>query len=395
MIGLDEALAIVREATQPLGGETVAVELCAGRVLASPVIAAIDSPRANVSAMDGYAVRGADLSSLPARLAVIGESFPGSAWARAVEPGTCVRIFTGAPVPNGADRVVIQEQVRREADMAVIDSQPTAATWIRPQGADFEMGDTLLGAGRVIDPTALVAIAGADIADVDVALRPYIAFLATGDELVEPGQARRSELSVPDSVSPALAAFVAQWGGVVAMQRRLRDDLTLMREVAAEATDKADAIVVTGGASVGERDFAKAMFDDLDFELLFSKLSIRPGKPAWFARAGKALVLGLPGNPTSALVTARLLLAPVLAALQGRAVEDALPWEPARLATPLGACDERETFHRATLSGGQAAVLPFQESHAQKTLADANILVRQAANSPALAVGECVNVLRF
>jgi molybdopterin molybdotransferase len=345
--------------------------------------------------MDGYAVREADLEFLPARLAVIGESFPATGWHGTVEPGTCVRIFTGAPVPSGADRIVIQELVRRDGDIALIDARPSGASWIRRRGADFQARGTVLEPGRVIDPTALVAIAGGDVAEIDVALPPRIALLATGDELVDPGHARHSALGVPDSVTPALAALVAHWGGSVGMRRRLPDELAPLREAATQAVEAADLVVVTGGASVGARDLAKAMFEPLAFELLFSKVAIRPGKPAWFARAGKALVLGLPGNPTSALVTARLLLAPVLAALQGRAVEDALPWEPARLATPLGACDERETFHRATLSGGQAAVLPFQESHAQKTLADANILVRQAANSPALAVGECVNVLRF
>jgi molybdopterin molybdotransferase len=168
-----------------------------------------------------------------------------------------------------------------------------------------------------------------------------------------------------------------------------------MRDPAAEAVESADVVIVTGGASVGERDFAKAMFEPLAFELLFSKVAIRPGKPAWFARAGQTLILGLPGNPTSALVTARLLLAPLLAALQARPPGDALRWEPARLATAIPACDARETFYRATLNGGEATVLPFQQSHAQKTLADAQIFVRQPANSPLVAAGETVQVLRL
>ena len=137
------------------------------------------------------------------------------------------------------------------------------------------------------------------------------------------------------------------------------------------------------------------MFEPWGLDLLFSKVSIRPGKPAWFGRAGGKLVLGLPGNPTSALVTGRLLLAPLLAAMQGRAVEAALDWEPARLATPLPPCDLRETFHRARLAGGEASLLGFQESHAQKALAQADVLVRQAANSPAVPSGEVVPVLRL
>jgi len=363
-------------------------------VLAKPVTAAIDSPRADVSAMDGYALRESDLAS-SAALKVVGESFPGSGWAGTIESGTCVRIFTGAPVPDGADCVVIQEQVRREGDLAHIDAVIGGRTWIRRRAADFTAGDTLIEAGRLIDSAALVAIAGADVARVQVALKPRLALVATGDELVKPGDARRSKLGVPDSVSPALAAFAMHWGAEVVRRQRIRDELPAMTEAAADAVDVGDIILVTGGASVGERDFAKAMFEPLGLELLFSKIAIRPGKPAWFGRAGGKLLLGLPGNPTSALVTARLLLAPLLTALQGGLIESALRWEPARLAEPLPPCDSRETFHRATLSVGEVTLLPFQESHAQKTLADADVLVRQAANSTGLAAGETVPVLRL
>ena len=186
----------------------------------------------------------------------------------------------------------------------------------------------------------MVAIAGADVAQVQVALKPRLALVATGDELVEPGDARRSKLGVPDSVvtrrlphSPCIGA--PKWFGA----QRIRDELPAMTEAAADAVDAGDIVVVTGGASVGERDFAKAMFEPLGLELLFSKVAIRPGKPAWFGRAGGKLLLGLPGNPTSALVTARLLLTPLLTALQSGPIESALRWEPARLAKPLQPCD--------------------------------------------------------
>jgi molybdopterin molybdotransferase len=178
-------------------------------------------------------------------------------------------------------------------------------------------------------------------------------------------------------------------------RNRLPDDVERLRAAAEDALANADLVVVIGGASVGERDFAKAMFEASGLELLFSKVSIRPGKPAWFGKVGNKFVLGLPGNPTSALVTARLLLAPLLAAMQGQAPEEALAWEPARLATPLSACDQRETFHRARLSQGEVSLVDLQESHAQKALADANVLVRQAANSAAVATGETVQVLRL
>ena len=345
--------------------------------------------------MDGYAVRGEDLAAFPTALKLVGESIPGSGWAGTIQRGQCARIFTGAPLPDGADRIVIQEQVRREGDIAIINADPGSATWVRPRGKDFSAGDEVLPAGRLLKPVALVAAAGADAAEAQVCVRPRIALLSNGDELVEPGEARMSPLAVPDSASLGVAALAEQWGAQVGSRTCLRDDLDTMQSAAASAVVSADVVVVIGGASVGDRDFAKAMFEPLGLKLLFSNISIRPGKPAWSGRIGDTLVLGLPGNPSSTLVTARLLLAPLLAAMQGRTIEHALAWEPARLATPLRKCDLRETFHRAALSSGEVSLVDFQESHGQKALAEADVIVRQAANSPAIASGEIVAVLRF
>jgi molybdopterin molybdotransferase len=392
MISFDEAIEIIGGAATPLGTEVVLVAEAHGRVLGAPVIAAIDSPRADVSAMDGYAVRGDDLGAYPVRLKVVGQSLPGIGFVGESEPGTCGRIFTGAPLPQGADRIVIQEQVRREGDVAIIDGDPGPGTWVREKGKDFAAGDEVLSLGHLLDPAGLIALAGADVAEVCVFRRPRIALITTGDELVEPGRARNSRFTVPDSVSLGLTAFAVHWGADVAIQTRFADDLESMRFKAKQALDQADIVIVAGGASVGERDFAKAMFEP-QLELLFSKISMRPGKPAWFGRIGDKLMLGLPGNPTSALVTARLLLAPLLCAMQGRGVGAALGWQSARLGSPLPACDMRETFHRARLERGEAVLLNFQESHAQKALAEANILVRQAANAQALSAGQAVQTL--
>jgi len=395
MISFDEAIAIIGEVARPLGTERVDLGDAAGRVLAGRVVAAIDSPRVDVSAMDGYAVREDDLTGFPVTLQIVGESFPGTGWHGTLEPGTSVRIFTGAPLPDGADRVIIQEQVRREGDVATIDAAAGPPTWIRPRGKDFRVGDDILPAGRLLDPAALIAAGGADVASVEAFIRPRLALLATGDELVEPGEARGSALAVPDSVSPGLAALAERWGAEVVSRVRLPDDLRALEPAAEAAIRDADVIVVTGGASVGERDFAKAMFEPLGLELLFSKISMRPGKPAWLGRVGDRLIIGLPGNPTSALVTARLLLAALLAGLAGRRVESASHWERVRLASPIPACDARETFHRAVLANGEVSLLAFQESHGQKALAAADVLVRQPANSPALAAGEIVQALRL
>lgn len=395
MISFDEAVELVRSVANPLGIEQASLDEAAGRVLASPVIARIDSPRADVSAMDGYAVSEDDLAKLPVELSIIGESFAGAGWNGTISPGNCARIFTGAPLPAGADRVVIQENVRRESNVAIIDEHPGAARHIRKRGSDFCVGDELLAPSRLLDPRAVVAAAAADLAEVDVYRKPRVRILSTGDELAEPGTAIEREDAIPESVSFGIAALVEQWGGECLGRVRLRDDLSAMETAAAEAVDSADLVAVTGGASVGEKDFAKAMFGPLGLELIFSKISIKPGKPVWFGRVGAKLVIGLPGNPTSALVTARLLLAPLLAGLTGRSIDGALRWRTMPLASALSAGGARETFHRARAAGGKAEILSFQDSSAQKALAQADLLVRQRGDAPALGAGALVEVLDF
>lgn len=395
LIGFDEAAALAGGAGKPLGRERVPLAAAAGRVLAEPVTARVASPRTDVSAMDGYAVRDADLAAFPARLRVAGESFAGRGFDRPVAAGACVRIFTGAPVPAGADRVVIQENVLREADVAVIGDPPGSARHIRREGSDFGSGEELLPAGRRLDPRALVAAAAADAAELVVHLQPRVWILGTGDELAPPGTAARSVGKIPESVSFGVTALAGEWGAVVAGRSCLGDDLASLERAAAEAVAAADLVIVTGGASVGERDFAKAMFAPLDLDLVFSKVAMKPGKPVWLGRAGGALVLGLPGNPTSAMVTARLLLAPLLCALSGRDPGESLRWRTAPLAGSLTACGERETFHRARRAGSAAELLSNQDSGAQKGLAAADVLVRQRPDSPALASGSMVEVLDF
>lgn len=395
MIGFDEAVALVRECARTLGPETVPLEDAAGRVLAAPVIARIDSPRSDVSAMDGYAVRDADLAAFPARLRLVGESFAGEGWDGAIGERECVRIFTGAPVPDGADRVAIQEIVRREDAIAIIAEHPGKARHIRPRGGDFREGEELLATGRLLNARALIAAAAADVAEVQTHRRPRVQILSTGDELAEPGTAAALSDAIPESVSFGIAALAAQWGGAVGARQRLRDELESMQRAAAQAVADADLVVVTGGASVGERDFAKPMFDPLGLEILFSKVAIKPGKPVWLGRAGKTLVMGVPGNPTSALVTARLLLAPLLAGLSGRQLSEALGWRRAPLAVKVKECGARETFHRARWKNEAVEIFSNQDSSTQKVLAHADVLVRQRANAPAMKAGELVEVLDF
>jgi molybdopterin molybdotransferase len=395
MISFDEALEYVRAAGHPFGTEIIAIDAASSRVLAAPVTAQISSPRCNVSAMDGYAARESDLGALPARLRVIGESFAGAGWTGTLGVGECIRIFTGAPVPSEADRVVIQEVVRREDDIAIIDEPLGTSRHIRARGSDFQAGDQLLPAGRLLDKRAIVAAAGADLATVEVFTRPRTAILSTGDELAAPGTASARIHAIPESVSLGVAALVEEWGAIVSSRQRLPDDLAAMEHAAARAVADSDLVVVTGGASVGEKDFAKRMFEPVRLELLFSKVSIKPGKPVWLGRAGKTLVMGLPGNPSSALVTARLLLAPLIAGLSGRDPQETLRWRKAALATGLAASGPRETFHRARLSGEEVELLGFQDSSAQKALADADVLVRQPAGHQEISEGAKVDTLEF
>lgn len=394
MIGFDEALAIVTDAARPLGRETVALGDAAGKTLAEAVVARVDSPPADVSAMDGYAVREDDLAG-GEPLRQVGVSYPGAGFEGEVGPGTCVRIFTGAPVSRGADRIVVQEIVVRDDDRIRIEGSLSKGRHIRMRGSDFRVGDRLLPPGRILDPRALVAAAAADLALVEVWRRPRVTILGTGDELVAPGEARERPGSIPESVSFGVAALAEQWGAEAIGQLRLRDDPDAMRAAAATALAASDLVVMTGGASVGEKDFAKSVFASLGVELLFSKVAIKPGKPVWLGRVGDRLVLGLPGNPTSAVVTARLLLAPLVAGLGGRDPAGAVRWVAAPLAEPLPPCGHRETFVRGRWAGERVQPLANQDSGAQHALAEADLLIRRRADAPAADAGDRVDVIAF
>ena len=298
-------------------------------------------------------------------------------------------------MPEGADRVVIQEVVRREGDVAVFDDDPGPARHIRRRGCDFAKGTLLAEAGMRLGFRELVAVAGGDLAEVAVWQRPRIAILGTGDELATPGSAADIPGAIPESVSLGVGALAGDWGASVVDRRRLRDDLKAMEHAAGHALQQADLVVVTGGASVGEKDFAKPMFAGHGLELIFSKVAIKPGKPVWLGRAAGKLVMGLPGNPTSALVTARLLLAPLIAGLSGMQPQSALRWRKAPLLAALPACGERETFVRGQAAQDSVDPVSNQDSSAQKALADADLLIRRRAGAAPAVIGDTVTVLDF
>ncbi|MBH5323459.1 molybdopterin molybdotransferase MoeA [Aurantiacibacter sediminis] len=395
MIGFEEACDIILSRARPLSAEMVDLAHVHGRVLAQSVTAAVEYPPADVSAMDGYAVADADLATLPARLLVDGKVFPGASNETPLKVGSCRRIFTGGFVPAGADRVVMQENVETDGDFAIVSEFSPGSRNIRKQGFDFRRGDTLLRANIRLDHRAVVAAAGGDVSQFSCWRRPRLAVLATGDELTEPGTASTTPDTIPDSVSFGVAALAEHYGASIVSRCSLRDDLPQMERAAGKASNTADVVVVTGGASVGERDFAKMMFEPHGLELFFSKVAMKPGKPVWFGRVGNALVIGLPGNPVSAMVTARLLLAPLLLGLGGSDPQEALDSIECELNHDLSSSGERDVFHRAKLAHDRRVdIISSQDSAAQRALVDADLLLRAPAGS-SFAKGEKIQAINF
>jgi len=392
-IGFDEAVARLPGAEALIGTETLPLDGAAGRVLAKPLYARRDSPHWPTAAMDGYAVR--DATTTPFQLLrVIGESRAGLSYPGIVGTGEAVRIFTGAQMPAGTDRCIVQEHAIREGDTVRFMVGYGPGWHVRAIASDFAAGALLLDRGTRLSPQAMVAAAAADVASVTVAVPPRVAIVGTGDELAPPGTAADRPGAIPESVSFGVAAMVAEAGGLVVRRATGRDDLPALQHLAASLLEAADLVIVTGGASVGDHDLARPIFAPHGLELLIDKVAIKPGKPVWLGRAGGRWVLGLPGNPTSALVTAALFLRPLLAALQGQDPHQRLHWRRLPLAASLPAVGGRETFVRARWDDGLVP-LGNQQSGAQAALAAADWLIRRPVGSAAAAAGQSVSALAF
>ena len=389
----DAAQAILAALGQPLGTERVPLAKAGRRVLAEPVCAAMDIPSRDLAAMDGFAVRETDLAAGLRRFAVTGAAYPGAPFDGTVGQGEAVRIMTGAPMPVGADRVLMRELVTAADSTVTLDSPVPAKPHVRTRGSDTAAGTVVLPAGRLLDPRALVVAAAADAASLTVWRTPRVRVIATGDELVPAGEAQASG-GVPDSLSEAVMLMARQWGAKPLGAVQVRDDPALLTAAAEAALADSDALVLCGGASRGDRDFAKAALVPLGLELVFADVAIKPGKPVWLGRVGTRLVLGLPGNPTAAMTVARLFLAPLLTALGGRGVAPALRWESAPLVEDVTAGD-REAFLCAERLDEGVRVLARQSASAQCMLALADTLVRLPDGAGTLSAGASVETLRF
>ncbi|MGH6987500.1 MAG: molybdopterin molybdotransferase MoeA [Caulobacteraceae bacterium] len=390
LFSVDDARARMLAAVRPLEREIISLSGALGRVLAADLVAERDQPPFSASAMDGWAVRSADGAG---ERRIVGESAAGRGFDGQVGSDEAVRIFTGAALPNGADAVVIQEDARRVGEAVCV---PTVAPGrhVRPAGGDFRAGERLLSAPIRLDPWRLGLAAAAGAAFLEVARRPRIALLSTGEEIVEAG-GRPGPFQIYDSGGPSLLALVATWG-VEAMALAIAgDDMDAIRKAVERAS--CDLLVTLGGASVGDHDLVKPALARFDLDLAVESVAVRPGKPTWFGSfADGRLVLGLPGNPASALVCAELFLKPLIDRFQG--LEGTLGLVPALAAAPLQANGAREHWMRAKLSrNAQGALLaaPFgdQDSALVTVFAAADGLVLRRAGAPALAADGGIEVL--
>jgi molybdopterin molybdotransferase len=394
LLSVDEAKERILKGVRPLGTEIVPLDLAFGRVLARDLKATRDQPPFEASAMDGYAVRLGDVVAIPTVLTMIGMAAAGHAYAGRMRPGQAVRIFTGAPLPKDADTVVIQENTRAEGEKVTILEGARKGQNVRRRGLDFRKGDVLLRAGTVLSARDVGLAAAANHPVLAVRRRPLVAILATGDELVLPGSEARAD-QIFASNGYALQGLVQRFGGTARDLGIVRDDLKATMRAIGMAAD-ADILVTTGGASVGMHDLVQEALARSGIELDFWKIAMRPGKPLMFARRGRQRVMGLPGNPVSALVCARIFLKPLLCARLGISTAD----EPieADLTVPLSANDGRRDYLRAKLArkGGAAyevTPLPKQDSSMQRSFAEASALIVRAPNAPAAVAGDPVPVL--
>ena len=378
LLPVAEAQQRILDAVAPLPAEQISLADGLGRVLARDVASRRDQPPMAMSAMDGYAVRAADVATLPATLKVVGYAPAGHAFDGAVGQGEAVRIFTGAPVPKGADTIVIQENTEQSDEIVrVMDGTAPVGRYIRPAGLDFATGDVLLPSGKALTARDVGLSAAMNVPWLSVHRKPRISILATGDEIVMPGDPIGRD-QIVSSNALSLAAFVTAQGGTALDLGIAPDEEDGLRALAAGARGS-DILVTTGGASVGDHDLVQSVLADIGLEMSFWRISMRPGKPLMFGQIDGTFLIGLPGNPVSSLVCAIMFLAPAIRKMLG--MDNLLPEIcTARLGYDLPENDEREDYLRASLTrneNGDMIASPYskQDSSMFATIARADALV--------------------
>lgn len=396
MLSVADATQQIHAAFAPLPAETVGLDRALGRVLAEPVIARLSQPPADASAMDGYAVRAADIATLPARLKVTGSIAAGAAPTQALKPGEAMRIFTGAFLPEGGDSVVIQENCDRDGDVVTVrEGSNTRGQHVRQKGNDFRQGEIGIEHGRQLTARDVALAAAMNWPFLAVTRKPRIAILSTGDELQHPGEIL-GPAQIVASNGFGLAALVTACGGEPNYLGIARDNLADLDRMIA-AAGGADLLVTTGGASVGEHDLIQKALAARGAKLDFWKIAMRPGKPVMFGALGAMPVLGLPGNPVSALVTATLFLKPAIEKMLGRVGGATFP-ATAKLGAAMKANDQRQDYLRATLdrdAEGALVATPFskQDSAMLSLIAKADALIVRPPHAPEAKAGDTTEIV--
>ncbi|MBI2946566.1 MAG: molybdopterin molybdotransferase MoeA [Verrucomicrobia bacterium] len=400
MLNVEDAQKQILSGITPLAEETVPLREALGRILAAPIVSPIDLPPFDNSAMDGYAVAAQDLrnstAATPAALRLIGRIAAGEVFQNRVLPGTCVRLFTGSPLPEGADAVIMQEDTRSDpADPAKILCLDTVKSWenIRLKGEDVKCGTALVAGGERLTASRVGLLAAIGVTGVSVGRKPVVGLMATGSELVEPGQ-KLGPGQIYESNRVGLSALVSQAGGQARILPLVNDTMESTCATLAQAFNECDVVVSTGGVSVGEFDLVKAAFEKLGGKLAFWKVAMKPGKPFVFGKWREKFLFGLPGNPVSAFVTFLILVRPALLRFQ-RATAVHLSSHPGLLADALANRGDRRHFVRVKVEhDGSVRLAGIQASHILSSLAGANGLVDipPATEWPA---GQSVSVLRW
>lgn len=390
MISVDQALSALFELVTPTGTETVPLKEAHGRVFAGIVFADRDQPPFSASAMDGYAVRKTDVK-IGAQWSVVGEAAAGHSASVSVNTGEAVRIFTGAPMPDGTDHVIIQENVLRNGDNITLINGPNESSFVRPSGADFKQSDAFSGP-RLLRPSDIALLASMNVEQVCVALKPIVAILPTGDELVQPGE-RPGPNQIIASNSLGLAAMLAEAGASPRLLPIARDRLGSLSHMFEIARD-ADLIVTIGGASVGDHDLVAQAAKNMGVTQSFYKVAMRPGKPLMSGAFGTSAMVGLPGNPVSAMVCGEVFLKPMIDRFLGL---PALPRKRflARLSHNIAANGPREHYMRAVIDDGEITIFDRQDSALLTVLTASNALVVRAPNDPNKKKGTLVEYLQI